>query len=247
MNLRGVIKKIIDGPKYSSISYVRYLRSLGMRIGEDTVIYSPKHCIIDVTRPWMIEIGRNVSVTEGVTILTHGYDCSVFKGKYGDVLGSAGRVKIGDNVFIGMNTTILKGVTIGDNVVIGANSLINKDVPSNSVVVGNPQRVVCTIDEYLEKRRAAQLDEAADLYDCWRRNSPEGKRGGVPPKRVFSEFFWLFEQRGADGFSDPSFDSVMRLRGTYDRSTERFHSTKPMFKSYEAFLEKIEDGLNKKD
>lgn len=179
MNLRGVIKKIIDGPKYSSISYVRYLRSLGMRIGEDTVIYSPKHCIIDVTRPWMIEIGRNVSVTEGVTILTHGYDWSVFKGKYGDVLGSAGRVKIGDNVFIGMNTTILKGVTIGDNVVIGANSLINKDVPSNSVVVGNPQRVVCTIDEYLEKRRAAQLDEAADLYDCWRRNSPEGKRGGT--------------------------------------------------------------------
>lgn len=181
MNLRGVIKKIIDGPKYSSISYVRYLRSLGMRIGEDTVIYSPKHCIIDVTRPWMIEIGRNVSVTEGVTILTHGYDWSVFKGKYGDVLGSAGRVKIGDNVFIGMNTTILKGVTIGDNVVIGANSLINKDVPSNSVVVGNPQRVVCTIDEYLEKRRAAQLDEAADLYDCWRRNSPEGKRGGYLP------------------------------------------------------------------
>ena len=105
---------------------------------------------------------------------------------YGDVLGSAGHVKIGDNVFIGMNSTILKGVTIGDNVVIGANSLINKDVPSNSVVVGNPQRVVCTIDEYLEKRRAAQLSEAADLYDCWRRNSPEGKRGGCL-RRVFSQ------------------------------------------------------------
>lgn len=244
MIIKKIIKRIVDGPKASSSTYIAHLHSLGMLIGEDTVIYSPKHCIIDETRPWMIEIGRNVSVTEGVTILTHGYDWSVFKGKYGDVLGSAGRVKIGDNVFIGMNATILKGVTIGDNVVIGANSLINKDVPSNSVVVGNPQRVVCTIDEYLEKRRAAQFDEAADLYDCWRRNSPEGKRGGVPPRRVFSEFFWLFEQRGADGLSDPSFESVMRLRGTYDRSIERFHSTKPMFKSYEAFLEKLEDGLN---
>lgn len=247
MSVKDLIRGFIYGPKATSASYVSHLRSVGMVIGENTIIYSPTQCIIDATRPWMVEIGNNVSITRGVTILTHGYDWSVFKGKYGDVLGSAGRVKIGDNVFIGMNATILKGVTIGDNVVIGANSLINKDVPSNSVVVGNPQRVVCTIDEFLEKRRAAQLDEAADLYDCWRRNSPEGKRGGVPPRRVFSEFFWLFEQRGADGLSDPSFESVMRLRGTYDRSIERFHSTKPMFKSYEAFLEKLEDGLNKKD
>lgn len=178
MSFKDIVKSVIYGPKASSASYISYLRSQGMVIGENSVIYSPTHCVIDATRPWMIEIGNNVSITEGVTILTHGYDWSVLKGKYGDVLGSAGRVKIGNNVFIGMNATILKGVTIGDNVVIGANSLINKDVPSNSVVVGNPQRVVCSIDEYLEKRRSAQLEEAADLYDCWRRNSPEGKRGG---------------------------------------------------------------------
>lgn len=82
-----------------------------MTIGDNTVIYSPNYCVIDQTRPWMIEIGNNVSITTGVTILTHGYDWSVFKGMYGDVLGSAGRVKIGDNVFIGMHSTILKGVT----------------------------------------------------------------------------------------------------------------------------------------
>lgn len=177
MGLKHILKKLILGPKTSSSDYVTYLRSLGMTIGDNTVIYSPNYCVIDQTRPWMIEIGNNVSITTGVTILTHGYDWSVFKGMYGDVLGSAGRVKIGDNVFIGMHSTILKGVTIGDNVVIGANSLINKDVPDNCVVVGNPQRVVCDIDSYLEKRRAAQVSEAADLYDCWRRNSPEGKRG----------------------------------------------------------------------
>lgn len=244
MNLKGAIKKIIDGPKYSSISYVRYLRSLGMQIGEDTVIYSPKHCIIDETRPWMIEIGRNVSITEGVTILTHGYDWSVFKGLHGDVLGSAGRVKIGDNVFIGMNSTILKGVTIGNNVVIGANSLINKDIPDNSVVVGNPQQVVCDIDSYLEKRRMVQLAEAADLYGCWRRNSPEGKRGGVPPKEIFSEFFWLFEPRTEGGLSDPSFDSVMELRGTRELSFTRFMQLKPEFASYEDFIEHLEEMLS---
>lgn len=242
MSLKQRLRRFIYGPKATSESYVRYLCSRGMVIGDNTVIYSPTHCVIDQTRPWMIEIGDNVSITEGVTILTHGYDWSVFKGKYGDVLGSAGRVKIGSNVFIGMNATILKGVTIGDNVVIGANSLINKDVPSDCVVAGNPQRVICGIDEYLEKRRTAQVAEAADLYDCWRRNSPGGKRGEVPPKEVFREFFWLFEDRGAPrtGWSDPSFGKAMRLGGTYEKSCERFSRSKPLFAGYEEFLGAIE-------
>ena len=240
MRIKQVIRKLVLGARASSPAYISYLRSLGMQIGDNTVIYAPNNCVIDQTRPWMVEIGRNVSITQGVTILTHGYDWSVFKGMYGDVLGSAGHVKIGDNVFIGMNATILKGVTIGNNVVIGANSLINKNVPDNCVVVGNPQRVVCGIDEYLEKRRTAQVDEAVDLYRCWRRNSPEGKRGGVPPKNIFSEFFWLFEPRGVTQFSDQSFDCTQRLRGTYSLSMKRFGETKPAFKSYEEFLAALE-------
>ena len=242
MNLGKLIKRIALGPRASRESFVSYLRSQGMLIGENTVIYSPMHCVIDQTRPWMIEIGSNVSITEGVTILTHGYDWSVFKGKYGDVLGSAGRVKIGNNVFIGMSATILKGVTIGDNVVVGANSLINKDVPSDCVVAGNPGRIICGIDEYLEKRRSAQVTEATELYGCWRRNSPEGKRGEVPPKEIFSEFFWLFEPRCAarQGFSDPSFEATMRLRGTYEKSCAQFERSKPEFSGYEEFLEALE-------
>ena len=53
-----------------------------------------------------------------------------------------GGVKIGNNVFIGMKSTILKGVRIGNNVIIGANSLVNKDVPDNCVVAGNPAKIV---------------------------------------------------------------------------------------------------------
>lgn len=45
---------------------------------------------------------------------------------------------IGNNVWIGMNTVIMKGVTIGDNVIIGANSVVTKDIPSNFIAVGNP-------------------------------------------------------------------------------------------------------------
>lgn len=243
MAFKDIAKRIIDGPKASSSSYIAYLRSLGMPIGRNTVFYSPKTNTIDQTRPWMIEIGNNVSITAGVTILTHGYDWSVFKGMNGDVLGSAGHVKIGDNVFIGMNSTILKGVTIGSNVVIGANSLINKDVPDNCVVVGNPQRVVSGIESYFAKRCAAQISEAADLYDCWRRNSLEGKRGEMPPKEIFREFFWLFEERGEAGFSVLEFENVMELCGTYAKSVERYRQTERTFHGYEEFLAHLEGLL----
>jgi acetyltransferase-like isoleucine patch superfamily enzyme len=53
-------------------------------------------------------------------------------------------VRIGDNVWIGMNATILKGVTIGENSVVAAGSVVTKSVPPNSVVAGNPANVVRT-------------------------------------------------------------------------------------------------------
>lgn len=85
--------------------------------------------------------------------MTHGYDWAAMKGYYGEICGSAGKVKIGNNVFIGMQATILKGVTVGNNVIIGANSLVNKDIPDNTVVAGNPAIIIMTLDEYYEKRK----------------------------------------------------------------------------------------------
>ena len=54
-------------------------------------------------------------------------------------------VVIGDNVWIGGNVTILPGVTIGDNVTIGAGSVVVKDIPSNTIAVGNPCKVIKSI------------------------------------------------------------------------------------------------------
>lgn len=55
-------------------------------------------------------------------------------------------IKVGNNVWFGGGVTVLGGVTIGDNVVIGAGSVVVKDIPSNNVAVGNPCRVIKTID-----------------------------------------------------------------------------------------------------
>lgn len=144
---------------------------------------------------------------------------------------------------IGDSASIAAGVTIGNNVVIGANTLINKDVPDNRVVVGNSRRVVSGIDSYLQKRRAAQLDEAAGLYGCWRGTPLKVSGGGLLPKDIFSEFFWLFEPRTGGTLSEPSFEAVMALRGTRELSFARFGQLESEFDSYEKLIEHLESAL----
>ena len=57
-------------------------------------------------------------------------------------LVSKGGVVIGDNVWLGNNVCIMPGVTIGDGVIVGANSVVTKDLPSFSVAVGAPAKVI---------------------------------------------------------------------------------------------------------
>lgn len=228
--VRDKARQLIWGYRSNSESYIRHYRSIGAKIGERTTVFEPNKTFIDETRPFLIEIGDDVQITRGVTFLTHGYDWSVLKGMYGEVLGSAGRIKIGNNVFIGINTTILKGVTVGNNVVIGANSLVNKDIPDNCVYAGNPAQFICTIEAYYEKRKAAQLQEAKCVY-----NGYLSHYGKEPDEGVFGEFFWLFQPR--DKELHPEFDRRMRTVGNYKQSMEKFKASKPMFDGYEAFLQ----------
>lgn len=229
--LRKIIKKILRQHKASSKDFVKYLRKKGVVVGEGVSIFDPQSVFIDSTRPCLLEIGNDVQITRGVTILTHGYDWSVLKGKYGEICGPAGKVKIGNNVFIGMQATILKGVTIGNNVIIGANSLVNKNVPDNTVVAGNPAKVIMTIDEYYEKRKKKQFFEAKELACEYYK-----KYNKIPPKEVFREFFWLFENRNREEFGDKSFYEIMHLVRNYDESVRKYNDTEPMFKNYYEFL-----------
>lgn len=64
-----------------------------------------------------------------------------------------GCVNIGDNVFVGYGCIILPNVNIGNNVIIGAGTVVSKNVPNNVVIVGNPYRIICTYEEYMDKNR----------------------------------------------------------------------------------------------
>lgn len=232
MSLHKFYRRIIFRERADSETYISFLRKAGIRIGKECTIYEPHNTCIDCTRPWMIEIGNQVKITRGVTILTHDYGWSVLNGKYGDVLGSAGKVTIGNNVFIGMQTTILKNVTIGDNCIIGANSLVSSAIPNDCVVVGNPAKIIMSIEEYRKKRLEHQLDEAKQLALEWLKVF-----GKEPPKEVFREFFWLFDEKCKDGkFVNPCFEEIMHLNGNFQKAFNTYSTSKRNFKNYGEFL-----------
>ena len=84
-----------------------------------------------------IIIGNNLRVGPGVGLISANHDLSDY-----DKWPKAPPIRIGDNVWIGMNSVVLPGVQIGDNVVIAANSVVTKDIPSNSIAGGNPCLVI---------------------------------------------------------------------------------------------------------
>lgn len=84
-----------------------------------------------------IEFGDNVELGPGVSIISSNHNLDDFnKHQEGKP------IKIGSNVWIGSNATILPEVEIGNNVIIGANSVVTDNIPSNSIAVGNPCKVI---------------------------------------------------------------------------------------------------------
>ena len=117
----------------------------GVKIGE-RVRFTGKNISFG-SEPFLIEIGDNVTITPGVKFQTHDGGVALFR-KEIPGLNVFGRIKIGNNVFIGEDAMIMYGVTIGDNVVIGARSVVTRDIPNNCVAVGVPARVIKTLDDY---------------------------------------------------------------------------------------------------
>lgn len=131
------------------------LIKMGMKVGNqfqrlNGVILDPSHC-------WLIEIGDNVTMAPRVHVLCHDASTKKFL-NYTKI----GRVTIGNNVFIGAEVVVLPGVTIGNNAIVGANSTVTHDIPDNTVVAGTPAKVICTLEEYLNKEKERM--ESAPCY-----------------------------------------------------------------------------------
>ena len=91
-----------------------------------------------------ITIGDDVQIGPNVQLLTptHPVEPEPRREKW----EAAQPIVIGDNVWLGGGAIVLPGVTIGDNTVVGAGSVVTRDLPADVVAVGNPARVVRTLD-----------------------------------------------------------------------------------------------------
>lgn len=104
-------------------------------------------------------------------------------------------------------------------------------MPDNCAAVGNPCRVIMSLDEYHEKRKNAQLEEATELIRLYRE-----RYGKEPDDKALHEFFWLF----SDGESEltEKWESMMKLGGNESFSYKKLGQNKKQFIDMEDFLTK---------
>lgn len=144
MGYGTVIRKFISTPSYRLLVLYRILNNknfiilekwsyrLGLKLG----ISIPRSVSIQkgillihafgITINSKVRIGKNFTILKGATIGNE---------KRG---AKEGAPIIGDNVYVGMNATIVGNIKIGNNVLVAANSFVNQDIPDNSIVFGNP-------------------------------------------------------------------------------------------------------------
>jgi len=95
-----------------------------------------------------VTVGRHCLLATGVLIYDQdGHPLDADRRRAGDPTPpeAVAAVTLGDDVWVGTGAVILKGVTVGDRAVVAARSVVTKDVPADSVVAGNPARVVLTL------------------------------------------------------------------------------------------------------
>jgi len=144
-------------------------RELGAKVGTDCRFYSLNF----FSEPYLIEIGNDVILSGEVYFVTHDGGVFLLKNEVEHLRGHYGRIKIGNNCFIGMGAIILPDVSIGNNSIVGAGAVVNRSFPDNSVIMGNPAEVVFKTSMYLKMRQKSPYTLTNEKYPF---------PGGIPEK-----------------------------------------------------------------
>ena len=102
-------------------------------IGHETIITGGDNAIV--------QIGKDCDISDRVSIFCGTHEIN-FNGLKRAGKGIGKNIKIGDGVWIGYGTLILPGITIGDGAIIAAGSVVHKDIQANTIVGGNPIRII---------------------------------------------------------------------------------------------------------
>lgn len=150
------------------INKIWYAKLLGVKLGENVRLIGNLNL---GTEPYLISIGNHVTVSNDVSFITHDGATWVFKEnkEYKDVV-KYGKIKIGNNCFIGTKSILLPGIEIGDNSVVAAGSVVTKKFPSGVVIGGNPAKIIKTTKEFTQK--CVENNKSYDIEN-YRKNKKE--------------------------------------------------------------------------
>lgn len=138
--------------------YVLSQVNAGMSLGKNVTVcpgvkFDPPHS-------FLTSIGDNCIIAPDVRFLNH--DASFFcLGKFAKI----GKITIHENTFIGAGSLLLPGISIGPNAIIGAHSVVTKNIPSNSVVAGNPARILKSTSEIIEQYNLNIKEKKSPSFD----------------------------------------------------------------------------------
>ncbi|EPZ59912.1 bacterial transferase hexapeptide family protein [[Clostridium] sordellii ATCC 9714] len=156
---RFCIKQIahLDSNLYTK-KYTQHLKKYGMNI-QGIPRYIATTATFDGNDYSIIHLGNDCVISSEVQFLTHDY--SIARGLQAigknnpipnkDELFLKG-IYVGENSFIGTRSTLLPGTHIGKNVIVGACSVVKGTIPDNSIVIGNPSKIILNTKEWAEKK-----------------------------------------------------------------------------------------------
>ena len=176
MSLLSRIREFVDRARVER--RWKRLRELGMTIGKD--VWLPSSTWIDSDYCFLISIGDHCGFGEECHILAHDAQMDEFLDA-----ARVGRVLVHPSCHIGARTVILPGVEIGPRTIVGANSVVSKTLPPDTVCAGSPARVICSLEDYLQRHRdrlrtdptfpyvnrAATLDKRRNMVEALRRTN----------------------------------------------------------------------------
>ena len=159
--MNRLIRKLLEYLR-GEPQHLNKLLKRGLKVGKNFkrmggVIIDPSHC-------YHITIGDSVTLAPRVHILAHDSSLGLYTGK-----------------------TRAANVTIGNQVFVGAGSIVTKDIPENSVAVGNPAKVICSLDDYLAKEQMKMCQENTFQGLWWER--PDEIAKAVAAADKYGEIF----------------------------------------------------------
>jgi acetyltransferase-like isoleucine patch superfamily enzyme len=135
---------------------VRYFRSHGAEIGEGVEIFGANLFTFG-SEPYLVSIGNKVTISHNADFITHDGGLRVARSKYPNAY-LYGRIKVGDQCFLGAHCVLLPGANVGAGSVIGSGSIVTGEIPPGVVAIGAPAKPIKSVEEYVQAKKHLWID-----------------------------------------------------------------------------------------